>query len=168
MFNQRNIIIVSALLLSFAADSFASSDNEALFISGQLQPQATIVVISKTTNIVNSSNYGAVPGLAGNRLEQKANIEIDCTNSMVLEMMLNSQNNFILRDQANPNILIPYQVDAQHGSFSSYNKTPSRITASVICKGNRIQIPINISTARMPYSLSNGSYRDTIFLNLTY
>lgn len=154
-------------VLSF--DTYAQGQtNGTLSLTGTLSAQASIVVVSNKTQYLNGSNDSGVPGLPGVALSQSIAVDIACTNSMLIELLLNSINDFSLRSNSAPQLKVPYQISISNSGFSSYNQTPIAITASIVCHGNTIQIPINITTGSLPYGLSAGSYQDVLQLNLSY
>ncbi len=142
--------------------------NGTLSLTGTLEAQASIVVVSNKTQYLKGSNDGGVPGLPGVALSQSIAVDIACTNSMLIELLLNSINDFSLRSNSAPQLKVPYQISISNSGFSSYNQTPIAIMASIVCHGNTIQIPINITTGSLPYGLSAGSYQDVLRLNLSY
>ena len=149
---------------SYAQDQTTS----VLSLTGTLAAQASVIVVSNKTQYLKGSNDGGVPGLPGVALSQSIAVDIACTNSMLIELLLNSINDFSLRSNSAPQLKVPYQVSISNLGFSSFNQTPSAIMASVVCHGNLIQIPINITTGSLPYGLSAGSYQDVLQLNLSY
>lgn len=142
--------------------------NSVLSLTGTLEAQASVMVVSNKTQYLSGSHDGGVPGLPGAALSQSISVDIACTNSMLIELLLNSINDFSFRSNSAPQLKVPYQISISNSGFSSYNQTPIAIMASVVCNGNMIQILINITTGRLPYGLSAGSYQDVIQLNLSY
>ena len=136
-------------------------------MSGTLPAQATVIVISNDTQYLAGRDNG-VPGLPGVALKQNIELGISCTNSMLVELLLNSLNGFSLRSNSVPHLKVPYSVSISNYGFSSYNQTPIAIMASIVCKNEVIQVPIDITTGRLPYGLSAGTYNDVMVLNLSY
>ncbi|MBY0245845.1 MAG: hypothetical protein K2Q03_10350 [Sphingobacteriaceae bacterium] len=169
--SAKNFVGISCFfclnVLSFSAYA-QDQTNSVLSLAGSLEAQASIVVVSNKTQYLSGSNDGGVPGLPGVALSQSIAVDIACTNSMLIELLLNSINDFSLRSNSAPQLKVPYQISINNSGFSSFNQTPIAITASIVCHGNTIQIPINITTGSLPYGLSAGSYQDVLQLNLSY
>ncbi len=141
--------------------------NSVLNLTGSLSSQAVINVTSNKTQYMSGSDSG-IPGLPGVALNQSIMVDVACTNGMLIELLLNSLNNLSLRSSSAPQLKIPYQISIANPNLSNVSKSQTVITAAVVCNGNTIQLPINITTGNLPYGLSAGSYQDVLLLNLSY
>lgn len=141
--------------------------NDVLSLTGTLASQAVINVVSNKTQYMSGVDSG-IPGLPGVALVQNINVDIACTNGMLIKLLLDSLNGLSLISPSTSQLKIPYQISIQNTDFTNISQSQTTTTASIVCHGEVIKVPINITTGNLPYGLSAGNYQDVLQLNLSY
>lgn len=155
--------LVGLIITALGNIAYADSGTSTLTITGTIQPQANIVVVSNRTIYIGGRT---TPGLPGNSILQEVDVAISCSNGMLLQMLLDSRNSFALRSANQTSFTVPYSITVSN--VDNQIRTPSTITSNINCDGNVINMPIEISTGDLPSGLVAGSYSDILMLDLSY
>lgn len=156
-------VLTGLIITGLGNMAYADSGISTLMITGTIQPQASIVVVSNRTIYISGRT---TPGLPGNYILQEVDVTISCSNGMLLQMLLDSQNSFALRSANQSSFTVPYSITVSN--VSNQTRTTSTIISNISCTGSNIDVPIEISTGDLPAGLATGSYSDILMLGLSY